>query len=140
MKRGLALQRSGKFYLWCGAGSDEVHADDPSGHNADAAGSGGVGDALGRRTAGDLRRVQGDQRDAGCHSGQRPAASRDGHYRSGAGRQDDHDRRPFVETKEALNGYLVYEADDLDAAIELAARIPAARLGGAIEVRPIMEW
>ncbi|MCU1461209.1 MAG: hypothetical protein JWO37_1284 [Acidimicrobiales bacterium] len=47
---------------------------------------------------------------------------------------------PFVDTKEALNGYLVYEADDLDAAIELAAGIPAARLGGAIEVRPIMEW
>jgi hypothetical protein len=47
---------------------------------------------------------------------------------------------PFVDTKEALNGYLVYEADDLDAAIELAGRIPAARLGGAIEVRPIMEW
>ena len=47
---------------------------------------------------------------------------------------------PFVDTKEALNGYLNYEADDLDAAIELAARIPAARLGGAIEVRPIMEW
>ncbi len=47
---------------------------------------------------------------------------------------------PFVETKEALGGYLLYEADDLDAAIELAARIPAARLGGAIEVRPIMEW
>ena len=47
---------------------------------------------------------------------------------------------PFVETKEALNGYLIYEAADLDAAIELAATIPAARLGGAIEVRPIMEW
>jgi hypothetical protein len=47
---------------------------------------------------------------------------------------------PFVETKEALDGYLIYEADDLDAAIELAARIPAARMGGAIEVRPIMEW
>ena len=47
---------------------------------------------------------------------------------------------PFVDTKEALNGYLIYEADDLDAAIGLAARIPAARLGGAIEVRPIMEW
>ncbi len=43
---------------------------------------------------------------------------------------------PFVETKEALGGYLFLEADDLDAAIELAARIPAARLGGAIEVRP----
>jgi hypothetical protein len=47
---------------------------------------------------------------------------------------------PFVEMKEALGGYLVYEADDLDAAIELASRIPAARLGGAIEVRPIVEW
>jgi hypothetical protein len=45
---------------------------------------------------------------------------------------------PFVATKEALAGYLVFEADDLDAAIELASRIPAARLGGAIEVRPIV--
>jgi len=47
---------------------------------------------------------------------------------------------PFVETKEALGGYLLFEADDLDAAIELAARIPAARMGGAVEVRPIEEW
>ena len=47
---------------------------------------------------------------------------------------------PFVATKEALGGYLVFEADDLDAAIALAARIPAARLGGAIEVRPVAEW
>jgi hypothetical protein len=47
---------------------------------------------------------------------------------------------PFVETKEALGGYLVFEADDIDAAIELAARVPAARLGGAVEVRPTVEW
>ena len=47
---------------------------------------------------------------------------------------------PFVSVKEALGGYLFFEADDLDAAIELASRIPAARLGGAIEVRPIVEW
>jgi len=47
---------------------------------------------------------------------------------------------PFVEIKESVGGYLVFEADDLDAAIELAARIPAARLGGAVEVRPIEEW
>ena len=47
---------------------------------------------------------------------------------------------PFVAVKEALGGYLVYEADDLDAAIALAARIPAARLGGAIEIRPVAEW
>jgi hypothetical protein len=47
---------------------------------------------------------------------------------------------PFVAVKEALGGYLTFEADDLDAAIELAARIPAARLGGAVEVRPIVEY
>ena len=47
---------------------------------------------------------------------------------------------PFVETKESIGGYLILEADDLDAAIDLAARIPAARLGGAIEIRPIVEW
>ncbi len=46
---------------------------------------------------------------------------------------------PFVETKEELGGYYVYEADDLDAAIEMAARIPAARMGGAVEIRPIVE-
>jgi hypothetical protein len=46
---------------------------------------------------------------------------------------------PFVTVKEALGGYLLFEADDLDAAIELASRIPAARLGGAVEVRPIAE-
>jgi hypothetical protein len=46
---------------------------------------------------------------------------------------------PFVETKEAIGGYLMFEAEDLDAAIELASRIPAARMGGAIEVRPLVE-
>jgi hypothetical protein len=46
---------------------------------------------------------------------------------------------PFVAVKEALGGYLVFEADNLDSAIELASRIPAARLGGAVEVRPIKE-
>jgi hypothetical protein len=44
---------------------------------------------------------------------------------------------PYVEMKEALGGYLYFEADDLDAAIALAARIPAARLGGAVEIRPL---
>jgi hypothetical protein len=45
---------------------------------------------------------------------------------------------PFAETKEALGGYMFFEADDLDAAIELAARVPAARMGGAVEVRPLV--
>jgi hypothetical protein len=46
---------------------------------------------------------------------------------------------PFAETKEELGGYYLFDADDLDAAIDLAARIPAARSGGAVEVRPVVE-
>jgi hypothetical protein len=45
---------------------------------------------------------------------------------------------PFAEMKEAIGGYCFFEADDLDAAIELASRIPAASMGGAIEVRPLV--
>jgi hypothetical protein len=47
---------------------------------------------------------------------------------------------PFVAVKEALGGYFFLEADDLDAAIDVASRVPAARLGGAVEVRPLAEW
>jgi hypothetical protein len=47
---------------------------------------------------------------------------------------------PFTETKEVLAGYYLFEADDLDAAIETAAAIPAARMGGAVEVRPLVEY
>jgi hypothetical protein len=46
---------------------------------------------------------------------------------------------PFAETKEALGGFYLFEAADLDAALAVAARIPAARLGGAVEVRPLVE-
>ena len=41
---------------------------------------------------------------------------------------------------ECASGYLVLEAEDLDAAVALAARIPAARLGGAIEIRPAEQY
>ena len=44
---------------------------------------------------------------------------------------------PYVGPDGAVGGYFVLEADDLAAAIDLAARIPAARHGGAIEVRPV---
>jgi hypothetical protein len=47
---------------------------------------------------------------------------------------------PFVEAKEALDGYFVLEADDLDAAIDVASRVPAAKMGGAIEIRPVTDW
>jgi hypothetical protein len=46
---------------------------------------------------------------------------------------------PFVEAKEHLGGYMVVDAEDLDAVLEIAARIPAARMGGAVEVRPLVE-
>jgi hypothetical protein len=46
---------------------------------------------------------------------------------------------PFVDAKEHLGGYLLFEGDDLDAALDIAARIPAARMGGAVEVRPLLE-
>ena len=47
---------------------------------------------------------------------------------------------PFVEIKEAIGGYFFFEADDLDAAIDVASRVPAASMGGAVEVRPLAEW
>ena len=46
---------------------------------------------------------------------------------------------PFADTKEFLGGLYLIEADNLDVALERAARIPAARMGGAIEVRPLVE-
>ena len=42
----------------------------------------------------------------------------------------------FAPTSEAIGGYFILEADNLDAAIEVAARVPAARYGGAVEIRP----
>ena len=43
---------------------------------------------------------------------------------------------PFVGMKEAVGGWFILEADNLDAAIEVASRVPAARYGGAVEIRP----
>ena len=93
------------------------------------------------RAEGGLRRLRGDQPDAGRHP-RRAACSRPRRRRPCACRtarrsrptaRSPSSRRPSAAT-------CFFEADDLDAAIELAAKIPAARLGGAIEVRPIVEW
>jgi hypothetical protein len=46
---------------------------------------------------------------------------------------------PFADTKEVFGGYYIVEADDIDGATALAARIPAVALGGAVEVRPVAE-
>ena len=46
---------------------------------------------------------------------------------------------PFAETKEQLGGYFILHCDDLDEAIEIAAKIPGAR-HGSVEIRPVMEF
>lgn len=46
---------------------------------------------------------------------------------------------PFADTKEYLGGIYILDVPDLDAATEIAARIPAARQGGLIEIRPVMD-
>ena len=45
---------------------------------------------------------------------------------------------PYADTKEVLGGYFVFEASNLDEALEVAERIPAVRLGGSVEVRPLV--
>jgi hypothetical protein len=47
---------------------------------------------------------------------------------------------PYVETKEALDGFCTIEADDLDAAIEFAKKVPSLHAGGCVEIRPVVEW
>ena len=47
---------------------------------------------------------------------------------------------PFADTKEIFGGYFIVEADDLDKALDVAARIPAVRMGGSVEVRPVVEY
>jgi hypothetical protein len=46
---------------------------------------------------------------------------------------------PYADTKEVLGGYFVFDVSDLDEALEVAQRIPAVRLGGAVEIRPLFE-
>jgi hypothetical protein len=46
---------------------------------------------------------------------------------------------PFADTKEVFGGCYVIEAGDLDAAIEMAARLPTHRIGGSVEIRPVVE-
>jgi hypothetical protein len=46
---------------------------------------------------------------------------------------------PFADTKEAFAGYYLFERDNLDEVLEIAARVPAARLGGSVEVRALVD-
>ncbi|HET8976641.1 MAG TPA: YciI family protein [Solirubrobacteraceae bacterium] len=46
---------------------------------------------------------------------------------------------PYADTKEVFGGWYIVEAADLDTALDVAGRVPVLRLGGAVEVRPLME-
>jgi hypothetical protein len=46
---------------------------------------------------------------------------------------------PFADTKEVFGGYYIFDAGNLDDAIELASRVPATWMGGSVEVRPVVE-
>jgi hypothetical protein len=46
---------------------------------------------------------------------------------------------PYAETKEVLGGFYLIDVDDLDAALDFASKVPAARMGGLVEVRPLVE-
>jgi hypothetical protein len=46
---------------------------------------------------------------------------------------------PFADTKEVFGGFYVFDVANVDEALAIAARIPALRLGGSVEVRPLME-
>ena len=46
---------------------------------------------------------------------------------------------PYIEAKDQIGGIAMIEVDDLDTAIEIASKIPAASMGGAVEVRPLVE-
>jgi hypothetical protein len=47
---------------------------------------------------------------------------------------------PYLGVENAVGGFLVVEAEDLDAAVAIAARVPQARMGGAVEVRPSVAY
>jgi hypothetical protein len=47
---------------------------------------------------------------------------------------------PFADTKEVFGGYYLFELDNLDDALQIAAKVPAARMGGSVEVRPLVEY
>ena len=95
--------------------------------------------AFGGRAAGDRRRVPRASPHTRDHLRRPVAAGRDcddGARSNGETLLTD---GPFVDAKEHVGGFFVIDVDDLDAALELAARVPAARMGGAVEVRPLVE-
>ncbi len=46
---------------------------------------------------------------------------------------------PFADTKEVFGGYYLFDLENVDAALAVAGRIPAVRLGGSVEIRPLVD-
>ena len=118
-------------------GRHEIRTADLSGDHA-AAPFKSLERAVGSGTEVGLRGLRGDQQDGGRHAGASlglPDAARTVQVREG---------KPQVKNglhlAEGVGGYFVFEAENMEAAIALAARIPAARLGGAVEVRPAEQY
>jgi hypothetical protein len=80
--------------------------------------------------------IKGSGHYLGGHSLQPTGTAKTVRVRSGKASATD---GPFAETNEQLGGYYLIEARDLNDAIQVASRIPSARMG-SIEVRPIMEF
>jgi len=83
-----------------------------------------------------LRRRPSEER--APHRGRGPATGSSGNDRAGAQRPGIGHNGPFAETKEQLAGFYLIDAKDLNEAIQLASKIPPARVG-SIEVRPTRE-
>ena len=115
-------------------GRHEVPAADLLGH-----GAGGVLAAPGGRAGRDRRRVPRHPESPGVVGGAQLQPVETATTVRVEGGETLLTDGPFMDAKEHLGGFLLVEADDLDAALDLAARIPAARMGGAVEVRPLVE-
>ena len=103
----------------------------------------GADKAIGELSAGDQKKVTAEfeeiRRSSGVLDGnQLQAAGTAATVRIDGG-QARVTRGPAVEAGNELDGYYIYDAPDLDAAIAFAARIPVARFGGTVEVRPMLE-
>ena len=103
----------------------------------------GAGHLIGELPAGEQQKVTAEfeaiRQSPGVLDGnQLQAASTAATVRADGGQTQVTDG-PAVEAGTQLDGYYIYDAPGLDAAVALAARIPAARFGGTVEVRPMME-
>jgi hypothetical protein len=103
----------------------------------------GAGNVIGGLPAGEQQKVTAEfeaiRQSPGVLDGSQLQAAGTGATVRVDGGQARVTRGPAVEAGNELDGYYIYDAPDVDAAIAFAARIPVARFGGTVEVRPMLE-